>query len=82
MFLIWSTLTVRPRPWTSSIWLFWRMLPPPTLLVVLLDGLDHLVEGQAVLDEPVGVDADLVLLFVAAPGVDLGHAVHRAQLAA
>ena len=48
--------------------------------VVLLDRLDHLVEGQAVLDEAVGVDADLVLLLVAAPAVDLGRALHCPQL--
>ena len=48
--------------------------------VVLLDGLDHFVEGQAVLDEPGRVDADLILLLVAAPGVDLGGALHRPHL--
>ncbi len=32
------------------------------VLVVLLDGLHHLVEGQAVFDEPVGVEAHLVRL--------------------
>src|SRR5262249_14834360 len=35
---------------------------------------------QAVLDEPVGVDADQVLLLEAAPAVDLRRASHRAQL--
>ena len=56
------------------------MLPPPTLRLFFCDGLDDLVEGQLVLDRAVGVDADLILLLEAAPGVDLGRARHRAQL--
>ena len=55
------------------------MLPPPTLRLLPRTACDHLVEGQVVLEQPVGVDADLVLLLAAAPGVDLGRARHGAQ---
>ena len=75
-----SSLTVRPRPWTSSIWLFCSMLPPPTFRLFFSRASTTSVERQAVLDQPVGIDADLILLFVAAPGVDLGHARDGAQL--
>ena len=47
--------------------------------VVSLDGLHDLVEGQAVLDEPGRVDPHLILLFVAAPGVDFGSALGGPQ---
>ena len=65
---------VRPRPWTRTISPARRMLPPPTLQVVLWTACDDLVEGQAVLDQPVGVDADLVLLLEAAPAIDFRRA--------
>ena len=42
--------------------------------VVALDGLDHVVRGQAVLEQLVGRDEHLVLLDVAAEAVDLVHA--------
>ena len=45
--------------------------------IVLFDGLHHLVERQAVLDEQVRIDAHLVLLLVAAPAVDLRRALAR-----
>ena len=54
--------------------------PAADVAVVLLDGLHNLVERQAVLDQPLRVDADLVLLFVAAPAVDLGHAGNGPKL--
>ena len=47
--------------------------------VVSLDGLHDLVEGQAVLDEPGRIDPHLILLFVAAPGVDFGSALDGPQ---
>ena len=86
-------IVVRPRPCTSNMPPSWLMLPPPTLKLFFSRGLDHFVEGQVVLDQPLGIDADLVLLLIAAPAVDFGHArnradcgpndpvVHRAQLA-
>ena len=76
---IWSTSLVRPRPCTSNISPARLMLPPPTLRLFCSSGLDDLVERQAVLDQPVGIDADLILLLVAAPTVDLGRAGHGAQ---
>ncbi len=45
----------------------WLMLPPPTLKLFFCDRLDHFVEGQVVLDQPLGIDADLVLLFDSRP---------------
>ena len=78
--LISSTVAVRPTPWTSNMPSAWRMLPPPTLQVVVLHSRDHFVERQAVLDEASGIEADLILLLEAAPAVDLGRPVHRPQL--
>ena len=71
---------VRPTPWTSSIWLLGADVAAADVAVVLLDRLDDLVERQLVAIEPVGIDADLILLLVAAPGVDLGRALDGAQL--
>ncbi len=44
--------------------------------VVVPDGLVDLADGQAVLEQPVRVDDDLVLLDVAAEGVDLADPRH------
>ena len=52
------------------------------VLVVGLQRLDELFERQAVFDQPLRLGHDMVLLLEAAPGVDLGHARHLAQLAA
>ena len=54
MFLICSTLTVRPWPWTSSILRPHGDAPAADVAVVLLDGLHNLVKRQAVLDQPSG----------------------------
>ena len=40
---------------------------------------EHVVQGQAELDQLVRIGQHLVLLALAAPGVDLGHAGHRLQ---
>ena len=48
-----------------------RVAPP--------DGLEDLLQGEAVGPELRGIDDDLVLLRNAAPGVDLGDARHRPQ---
>ena len=48
--------------------------------VVLLDCFDHVGERQVVLDEPLGIDADLILLLVSAPTVDLGGTADSAHL--
>ena len=56
------------------------MLPPPTLRLFFATAAIDLVEGQAVLDQPVRVDANLVLLLEAAPAIDLGGARDGAQL--
>ncbi len=47
--------------------------------VVVGHRLHHLVEREAVAVESAGVDDDVVLLREAAPGVDLGDALHRSQ---
>src|SRR5262249_8840331 len=46
--------------------------------IVLVDGLADLVEGEAVLDQPGRVNADLVLSLEAAPRIDLGDSANRA----
>ena len=47
--------------------------------VARADLLQHLAEGQAMRDHALRVDLDLVLLFVASPGIDLGDAGHSAK---
>jgi hypothetical protein len=51
----------------------------PSQHVVGLHGLDDLVEGQSMLDQPGGINADLVLLLEAAPAVDFRDARDRTQ---
>src|SRR5262249_60143991 len=48
--------------------------------VVLLDSLNDFIKGQAVFDEAGRVDANLILFLIAAPGIDLGGALHRPHL--
>ena len=50
--------------------------------VVVLDARGHVVQRQAVLLQQRGVDHDLKLLGLAAPGVDFADAGNGAQLAA
>ena len=45
--------------------------------IVLFDGFDDFIERQTIFDEAGRVDPNLILLFVATPGVDLGGALHR-----
>ena len=47
-------LVVRPRPWTSSRLLFCADVAAADVAVVLLQGLDDVVQGQAVFDEASG----------------------------
>src|SRR2546428_631426 len=45
------------------------------------DGLEHLLEGHVVGAQALGIHDDLVLLDAAAPGDDVGHTGHLAELA-
>src|SRR5262249_10754766 len=56
--------------------------PGADVAVVLLSGPNHVVERQTVLDEQVRIDADLILFFVAAPGVDFRRPFYRPHLGA
>jgi len=51
----------------------------PDVSVVLLHCLYRLFECQAVLDEALGVDPNLVLLLVTSPAVDFGHPLDSPQ---
>ena len=53
MFSICSMFVVRPRPCTSTDCAAFADVAAADVAVVLLDGLDDLVERQAVLDEQV-----------------------------
>ena len=53
---------------------------PTYVAIILLDRLDHIGKGEAVLNESLWVDAHLVLFFIAAPTVDLGHSTDRPKL--
>ena len=57
-----------------------RMLPPPTLRLFSSTASTTSSKVRPCLISRFGIDADLVLLLVAAPGVDLGHAGHGPQL--
>ena len=55
------------------------MKPPLNEALLSAIACDHLVQREAVPLEPPRVDDHLVLLRLAAPGVDLADAAHRAQ---
>ena len=75
--LICSTFVVRPRPCTSTDRVPSRMLPPPTLRLFSSTACTTSSNVRPCLISRFGIDADLILLFVAAPTVDLGGAFAR-----
>ena len=71
-----STERARPTPWIRLDSPARDDVAAADVLVVLLQGPDHVVERQAVLGQLHRVGPDLELLGQPAPGVDLGHARH------
>ena len=64
---IWSMVVVRPTPWTSSICVPSRMLPPPTLRLFASTASTTSSNVRPCLISRFGIDADLILLLDSRP---------------
>ena len=72
---------IRPTPRTTADCAPMLTVLPPTLMLALLDGLQHLRQRQPVGDQLVEIDLQFIGLGLAAPAGDVDHAGHGAEAA-